>query len=183
MKKTFTSVMIMAAMGISCTAYAAASPEAKSTYKAAKDTAAADYKVAHAKCDALKGNDKDVCVEEAKAARTRAKEEAEVAYKDTEKARTHMRKEVAEADYEVAKAKCSSKAGNEKDICIKEAKAAKTAAVSDAKADKKVIEARKDAHDDKRDAEYKVAAEKCDALSGRAKDSCVANAKARFGKS
>jgi hypothetical protein len=37
--------------------------------------------------------------------------------------------------------------------------------------------------EDKRDAEYKVAVEKCDAMSGAAKSSCVKEAKARYGKS
>lgn len=183
MKKTLTSIMVMMAIELSCAAQAATTPEAKAAYKTAKDTAAADYKVAHAKCDALKSNEKDVCVEEAKAARTRAREEAEVAYKDTPKTRAHMRKAVADADYDVAKAKCGSKAGNDKDVCIKEAKAARTAAVADATAGKKVSEARKDASDDKRDAEYKVATEKCNALAGAAKDTCIVDAKAKFGKS
>ena len=33
-----------------------------------------------------------------------------------------------------------------------------------------------------RDADYKVAIEKCDALAGPAKDACIGNAKARYGK-
>lgn len=43
-------------------------------------------------------------------------------------------------------------------------------------------EARKDAAADKLDADYKVAIEKCDALAGDAKNSCVAAAKTKFGK-
>jgi hypothetical protein len=43
-------------------------------------------------------------------------------------------------------------------------------------------EAMLDAGEDKRDADYKVAKEKCDALSGGAKDKCMADAKARYGK-
>ena len=42
----------------------------------------------------------------------------------------------------------------------------------------KTAEARKDAAEDKRDAEYKVAVEKCDSLAGDAKDTCVRDAKA-----
>ena len=44
-------------------------------------------------------------------------------------------------------------------------------------------EARKDALEDTRDADYKVAIEKCDSLSGAAKDTCVKNAKVKYGKS
>ena len=43
-----------------------------------------------------------------------------------------------EADYKVAMEKCDDKAGNLKDVCIKEAKAAMKSAKADAKANKKV---------------------------------------------
>jgi hypothetical protein len=56
-------------------------------------------------------------------------------------------------------------------------------ALADAKANKEVSTARTDAANDKREADYKVAVEKCDALAGDAKASCVAEAKARYGKS
>ena len=160
----------------------AATDAAKNSYKAATDTAVANYKAARAHCDSMTGNSKDVCIEEAKAARTRAKAEAEAQYKNTDKARADARKEIADADYDVAKAKCDSKKGNDKDVCMKEAKAAKVAATADAKADKKVSEARKDANQDKREAAYKVAREKCDSMAGQNKDACVADAKARFNK-
>ena len=99
----------------------------------------------------------------------------------------------ADANYEVAKEKCDDLAGNAKDVCVKEAKAAHVKAKADAKVDRvaadssntavqKTAEARKDAAEDKRDADYKVAVEKCDALAGDAKDACVRDAKARFGK-
>ena len=64
-----------------------------------------------------------------------------------------------------------------------EAKAVETRALADAKLGKQIGEAKKDATEDKRDADYKVAAEKCDALAGDAKSSCIAAAKAKFGKS
>ena len=41
----------------------------------------------------------------------------------------------------------------------------------------------KEATADKRDAEYKVAIEKCDALAGTTKDACVSSAKVQYGKS
>jgi starch phosphorylase len=89
--------------------------------------------------------------------------------------------------------KCDDKAGNDKDVCVKQAKAAETRAKADAKANMKVAKAgqaatekssaaRKDAAEDKRDADYAVAKEKCDKFSGDAKDRCLNEAKARFGK-
>ncbi|QBQ39594.1 hypothetical protein E1742_24740 [Pseudoduganella plicata] len=162
-------------------ATAAASPEAKALYRNAKDAAQAQYKEARAQCDALAGNPKDVCVAEAKAARVRAEADATAHYKNTLRAYTKARQDIAEADYAVDHSRCEALTGNDKDVCIKRAKSTRTAALADARADKKVIEARSNAREDKRIAEYKVAAEKCDALSGTPKEQCVSAAKTRFG--
>ncbi len=87
------------------------------------------------------------------------------------------------------KAACGSQTGNAKDICIEEGKAkekvalaVEVKALADAKLGKEIGEARKDAASDKRDADYKVAIQKCDALAGDAKSSCVTSAKMTFGK-
>jgi hypothetical protein len=160
----------------------AATDEAKLAYKQAQDNAAASYKVARARCDAIAGNPKDVCVAEAKASRVRADEEAEAYYKNTLKAYTASRMKIADANYDLDKAKCGAFTGNEKDVCISQAKAALVATQADAKADRKAMEARADAREDKRTAEYKVAREKCDAFAGATKDSCMSAAKAQYGK-
>ena len=153
----------------------------KATYEQAKASAKAAYDTDKHACDSMSGNAKDICVAEAKAKRVRVDENAEAAYKNTPKAREHATHEIAEADYNVAKERCDDKAGNEKDVCVKEAKAVMTRAQADAKASQKGTEARMDASKDKREAEYKVAAERCDAMSGDAKDSCVKAAKAKYG--
>jgi hypothetical protein len=154
----------------------------KVAYDQAKSSAKATYDTDKKTCDAMSGNAKDICVAEAKAKRVKTEENAEAAYKNTPKAREHAIHEGAEADYKVAKQRCDDKAGNDKDVCIKEAKAVMTRTEADAKATKKGTEARMDANNDKRDADYKVAAEKCDAMSGDPKAACIADAKARFGK-
>lgn len=182
MKKSFAIILISAATFGYTSVSTAATSEAKATYKAAKESATADYKIAREKCNSLSGNPKDVCVEEAEAARTYTKAAAEAHYENTPMARANARVAIANAEYDVAKTKCNSQTGNAKDVCIKEAKAAKVAAKADAKADRQVTNARTDALDDKVAANYKVAIEKCDALAGAAKDSCVASAKAQFGK-
>jgi len=154
----------------------------KTAYNQTKASAKSTYDGDKKMCDAMAGNAKDICVAEAKAKRTRADENAEAQWKNTPKARERAQHEIAEADYQVAKERCDDKGGNDKDVCVKEAKAAMVKVQADAKASKKGSEARKDAAEDKRDADYKVAAEKCDALSGDAKGSCMSSAKARFGK-
>jgi hypothetical protein len=160
----------------------AATPEAKAEYKQAKEAAEATYKAARAKCDVITGNPKDVCVAEAKAARVRADEEAGAHFKNTLSAYTQARLRIAAATYDLDKVKCDALTGNDKDVCVKQAKATRVATEADAKADKKAIEARSDARDDKRTAEYNVALEKCDAYAGAVKDNCVSAAKTQYGK-
>lgn len=154
--------------------------EAKSAYVQAKDQAAAAYKTARAQCTQLAGNPKDVCVAEAKMHRIRAEQEAEAYYRNTLKAYTQARLRIADAVYARDKTKCAALTGNEKDVCMSQAKATRIATRADASADKKAIEARNEAREDKREAEYKVAMEKCDAFAGAVKDNCVAAAKAQF---
>lgn len=169
-------------IGLAMPALAFGAAMTASEYSAAKDRAAAEYKMAKARCDSMAGNPKEVCIAEAKAAETKAKAGADAEYKNTDRARRDARVEAAEADYDVAKAKCGAKAGNDKDVCIKEAKAAEIKAKADANAAEKIAAARTNAAEVKLDADYAVALEKCDALSGAAKDSCVSDAKARFRK-
>ena len=88
----------------------------------------------------------------------------------------------ADAAYAVAKEQCDDKAGNAKDTCVAEAKAAHTKALADVKLSKKVGEARQDAIEDKHEADYKVAVQKCDALAGDAKSTCISDAKTRYQK-
>ena len=145
-------------------------------------------------CSSLKANAKDICVAEAKGKDNAAKADAEALYANTPKARESARVAHAKATYDVSVEKCDDLAGNRKDVCVKEAKAAFVRAKADAKVDRVAIdtrndatakqaEASKEANADKREADYKVAIEKCDALAGPAKDTCVGNAKVKYGKS
>jgi hypothetical protein len=154
----------------------------KDEYRATKDRISAEYKAAKAKCDALSGQPKNLCVAEAKAAEKRAKARAEADYENTPKAREKAVIAEAEATYMVAKEQCATKTGNDKDVCVKAAKAAETKAKADAKAARQTTVAKADAKDTKREADYKVAREKCDPLTGAAKDKCVADAKAKYGQ-
>lgn len=168
-------------------------PISKSSYTQAVKDADARYKIDKDACSSLSGNAKDICVAEAKGKDSVAKAEAEAAYRHTPKARENARIAHAQANYNVAIEKCDDLAGNRKDVCVKEAKSELVKAKANARVDRvaadtnkeaatKQTEAGKDASADKRDAEYKVAIEKCDALAGPAKDACLSNAKAQFGK-
>jgi len=160
----------------------AATPQAKLEYQQARDTAGAEYKTARARCDAITGNPKNVCVLEAKAARVHAEESARARYEDTLKGFTRARVRIATANYERDQARCAGMTGNDKDVCKAQAKAVLVAAQADARADQKSIEARNEARDDKLGAAYRVEMEKCDAFAGAAKDQCVSAARTAFNK-
>lgn len=160
----------------------AATPEGKALYDQTRAQAEALHKAERAQCKALAGNPRDVCEAEAKAKLVRAEEDATAQYRNTLAAYTRARLRIAAANYELERAKCGALGGNDKDVCIEQARATRVAAEADARADEKAFEARQDARDDKRTAEYKVALEKCDAFAGAVKDDCVSAAKSQYGK-
>jgi hypothetical protein len=56
----------------------------------------------------------------------------------------------AESTYAVSKEKCDDRAGNDKDVCVEEAKAVEVKSLADAKLGKEIGEARTDIADEKR---------------------------------
>ena len=203
--KNTTLTLIAAAVSLAFSASAMANSMTKTEYNTAKKNIEADYKLAKTGCDPLLANAKDICMAEAKGRENVALAQLSATYKPSQKTRYEARIAQAQSDYAVAKEKCDDKAGNEKDVCVKQAQAAHTAAKADARtqlktadanqtaneksakaheqANKQIAEVRKDAVVEKRDAGYAVAKEKCDALSGNPKEACVTEAKARYSKS
>ena len=81
--------------------------------------------------------------------------------------------------YKTAKTACSPLKGNPKDICKVEAKGAESMAFADLEANyKPSVENRYKARIAKAQAEYDVSKERCDDVTGNAKDVCVKEAKA-----
>lgn len=161
---------------------AQAAPPTKAEYAAAKTTISADYKAAKAACDSLKANAKDICTEEAKAKENNARAELEFSVSGKPADGTKVQTVKADGVYEVAKERCDDLSGNAKDVCGKEAKAAHVAALASAKTTKATAEARADSKEEVNEAKYKVAAEKCDVMSGDAKTACIKAAKAAHGQ-
>lgn len=155
----------------------------KAAYDKSETQINTEYKQDKAACDSLNGNRKDVCQEKAEAKEKVAL--AELTYNHTGKPADaeKLAKVRADTDYEVAKETCDDGTGNAKDVCMQQAKTNHVKALADIKVSEKSGKAMADAQDEKRDADYKLAAEKCDSLAGDAKDSCVKTAKSRFGKS
>ena len=190
MKFKLIPTMAVLAMAITIPAQAMT----KTEYKAAGQILDGDRKAAITACSTASGITKSVCVMEAKGQYTIAQADLDAKYKPSPKADMKLRDKRADVAYDIAKAKCKELSGNPKDVCIKDAKAAKIAAKADAKVakvaaeaktdtTKKIVEARKDAMEDKSDAAYAAAKERCDALTGDGKTRCLTDAKAKFGKS
>ena len=160
--------------------------------KAVKD-AEAQYKTDQDACSSRTGNAKDLCIADARGKEKTAKADADAAYRNTPKAREDARVARAEANHDVAKLKCNDMSGNAKDVCVKQADADLSKAKADAKVDrvaadtrqdsaKKQSEARHEATETRRDADYKLAIEKCESLTGSIKDACITDAKTYYGK-
>jgi hypothetical protein len=196
-------LMLLIAAGLALPGYGqaqspvprAAAPAAltKDGYAEARKNSDAQYKIDREACSSRSGNARDICVAEAKAKNDVARAEAAVAYENTPATRENARVARARAAYDVAIEKCDDLAGNPKDVCVKEAKAALVRAKADARVDRVAGDARKgatakaqdvarEANAEKREADYKVAIEKCDSYAGPAKDACVGNAKLQYGK-
>ena len=133
--KTLIATLLATAAGAS---FAAAPTAALNhdpvTYRNLTQKAETEYRAATAKCDAKSGNDKDVCMAEARLARTRTEAEALSKYNNTAAGRARAHTNVADAEYDLAKAKCDAKSGADKDSCMDNAKSVHTAALADAKA-------------------------------------------------
>lgn len=152
----------------------------KDVYKGAKDDLHAMYKAQKDACDSQSGNAKDICVETAKGREKVALAQLEYNYTGASRDELKLYEAQYQANYEIAKEKCDDASGNDKDVCVKAAKGERDKAKADVKLAKKVTAATEDAMEAHVKADYKVAREKCDALSGNPKDVCVASAKARY---
>lgn len=183
MTKTFTLQISCLMAALLAWPVAQSMPLARDDYRAGKTRITADYRRDKAACSSSTGNARDVCVEEAKAKEKVARAELEFSYTAKPSDQAKIGEAQAKSAYAVAKERCDDLNGNAKDVCVKEAKAVEIKALTDAKMSHDVMEVRQDGAEDKRDADYRVALEKCDALTGLAKATCVTDARARFGKS
>ena len=195
---------ILAITSFSFSVGAMAQSMSRNEYKAAEKNIVIEYKSAKASCGSFADNVRDICLVEAKGKEKVAKAELEARYKPSRKANFKVSATRANADYELAKEKCDGKAGNDKAVCLKEAKAARVGTKSVAKAQLKTSranaaaneesteahikakgkgrEAHQEAASDRVNANYAVEKEKCNAMVGDAKGRCIDDAKMQYGK-
>ena len=185
---------VVLSFGLGCGGALAGDLMSKDAYKAEKERINAAYKADDAqRCKSLSGNAKDICHAETKARLKISLAELDARNENTPKARENAMVARADAAYSVDIQKCDDLAGQKNSLCKQEAKSMRDKAKADAKAERqsanaqmtaneKIADARKDAGEAKRDADYRVAMERCDTFAGERKDLCVKDAKARFGK-
>ncbi len=181
MKRHIAILPIALCLGFLQHAHAAnPAPISDEVYKLAKDDLEQHYAREKVTCDSVSGNAKDICqaevtgAEKVAQARLKAQQTGKQADKDA------AVEAGIDARHKVAKERCDDLQGNQKDVCVKQAKADHDKAMASLKARQEIKEARDEAAEKKREADYKVAKERCDTLAGSAKDACQASAKARF---
>jgi hypothetical protein len=152
-------------------------------FKAGKARADAELLVDRAACDKLSGTPRDVCREQARGKEMVAKAELDLAHTGSRKSQDRLAAVRMKTAYDVARTQCNDKAGAAKIVCTKDAQAVRAKAEADLKLGQHVTTAKRDAAEDRRNAEYKLAAEKCDAMAADPRAACMAAAKAKAGKS
>ena len=186
-------LIAVAVLAIGCSAAFGGHVNGKDAIKAEQEQIKARHKADSDRCKSLSGNAKDVCNAEASARRKIARSELDAHVENTPKAREKAMIARADAVYGVESERCDDLAGQKKNVCMQEAKSMRDKARADAKAERqsasaqgnaneKIADARKEAGEAKREADYRVAMERCDTFAGERKDLCVKDAKARFGK-
>jgi hypothetical protein len=134
---TFKPARWLALLGCSVALTAAhAATMTKEEASAEKARIEAEYKADKKACDAMNGNAKDVCVEQAKGKEKVARAELDYKQEASERHRGKVAAAKADAQYSVAKEKCDDLTGDQKDVCVKDAKAAKARADADVKSAK-----------------------------------------------
>jgi hyperosmotically inducible periplasmic protein len=175
--KTLIATLLATAAGAAFAAPTFALNHDPASYRAVTQKALADYRTAAAKCESMNGNDKEVCMAEAKLARTRTEADALSQYNNTPKGREKARGNLADAEYDLAKAKCGARSGADKDDCMNNARSVHNAALADAKAGATATGASAAgataAGGDSRDQAKAAAADKCAQQGGDAKTGCL----------
>jgi hypothetical protein len=104
------------------------------SYQSLSDKAAGDYRIARGACDAQGGYAKKVCLETAKVENARAIADAVAQFHNTPADLANARKEVANAEFDLGKAKCGDRNGRDKTTCLADAANIHNAALADASA-------------------------------------------------
>lgn len=115
---------------------ASAVPLTPQAYEAAKKRIEAQYRADRRTCGRLKGAPRDICDAQAEGRKDSATARLEARYRRTPDAVEQAKIVTAEANYKVARQKCEALKGRAEDRCIDQAKAAREAAIRQARVEK-----------------------------------------------
>lgn len=160
--------------------HARAANFSKPVYEGARTEVKSRFKLERETCEARSGDDRSLCLEVAKGREKIALAQLEYNYSGSKKDEMDLWKAKVEARYDVERRKCEALAGNDRDVCVRAAKTARDKSEADMKLARKTDAAIEDADEAHLKADYRLAAEKCDALKGERKDVCMASAKAHY---
>ena len=121
------------ALGISAAVDSPRSLMSPVDYGASKKAIEGETHAAISKCRDLESQARDLCKAEAKADERIRKADLEAQYRGTVAAAADAKLARAKAQYDLARAKCSDHRGDEKISCMRQARAEKAKAFSDAK--------------------------------------------------
>lgn len=160
----------------------AADNERQRQYRESMEGARANYAAdaGHCRQDAGIRGARSVCLVQAKSEYKKATAEAVAHWRNTAQARTDARIAAADADHDVARARCKAGAAGARADCLRQARAERLAATADARSDLRVTEARNRDREERKKAYYRAARERCDALAGAAKEACMTLARAQY---
>lgn len=140
MQLTTLYATLVGALAVSATAFgistAVDSPRSLMSpvdYGQAKKAIESDARAAVARCREHDGQAKDVCKAEVRAEERVRKADLEAQYRGTVAAAAEARLARAKAQYEIARAKCGDQRAEERNSCLRSARADKAKAFSEAK--------------------------------------------------
>ncbi len=120
----FTTSIIALAVCLAFSVSVMAQTLPRDGYKAAQKRVTAEFERDKARCAALSGHARAVCLADAWGQARVARAEVEVQYHPSEQADRKLRVVKLEAVYAVAREECGTKEGDAKSACMSEAKAA-----------------------------------------------------------
>lgn len=115
---------IISVIGLAFGTAAVAQGISPEEYRASRKTISAEDRRASAQCGPLGGNAADVCRAEVSGRKGIARAELEARRHPSENSRREIGMAKANADYAVAKVQCAAKSRNDREDCLKAAKAA-----------------------------------------------------------
>lgn len=177
--RTLLSLSLSAA-AFFCFGTAQANNFSRPVYEGAKAEVKARYKAEREACTGKKANAMDVCLEVAKGREKVSLAQLELNYTGKKSDEMALWEAKIEARHDIAKEKCDDLTGKDKDVCQQAAESAYDKSKANMKLAKKTDAAVEDADEAHMKADYKLAAEKCNAYSGDKKDICIASAKAHY---